>query len=63
MLSMEHLIINLRVINYLENKIGTSNLYKMLSHCGLTSDMYHYGEDVRYHNRKTSMKNKIRMLL
>lgn len=45
------LIIDLRVINYLENKMGTSNLCKMLSHLWLNfSYVYHYGEDVRYHN-------------
>lgn len=51
MLSVWLLIIDLRVINYLENKMGTSNLCKMLSHLWLNFRyIYHYGEDVRYHN-------------
>lgn len=53
--------IDLRVINYLENKIGTSNLCKMLSHLWLNFRyVYHYGEDVRYHNEARVWKIKCR---
>lgn len=43
-------IIDWRIINW-ENKIGSSNLSKMLNYVWYNDRyVYHYEEDVRYHN-------------